>query len=139
MNFLIIGVLLVIAVAAIVGAILLARSEPHHASTSMATPPTVMSTPVRVGGPAASTPAPARPTVRLTHEDTLPPYREEPQVAALNGQFHELAVELRTLYQHAWELEQRLRILTETADRLEASQGNNVGTGEGLHSPTGNL
>ena len=49
------------------------------------------------------------------------------QQYALNGQFHELTVELQTLYQHAWELERRLRTLAEVADRIEKTQNNQIG------------
>jgi hypothetical protein len=56
------------------------------------------------------------------------------QPYALNGQFHELAVELQTLYTHAWELERRLRTLAEVADRIEKTQSNQVGVEEEIHS-----
>jgi hypothetical protein len=55
---------------------------------------------------------------------------EAPGPSALNGQFHELAAELRTLYQQAADLEQRLRTLTEIADRIEGSSSDSFGTGE---------
>jgi hypothetical protein len=72
----------------------------------------------------------------------LPATAERPSSAAagrqqpytLNGQFHELAVELQTLYQHAWELERRLRTLAEVADRIEKTQDNQIGTEEEIHS-----
>src|SRR5206468_4886448 len=58
------------------------------------------------------------------------------QQYALNGQFHELAVELQTLYQHAWELERRLRTLAEVADRIEKTQNNQISTEEEIHAPS---
>lgn len=44
----------------------------------------------------------------------------------LNGQFHELATELRTLHQQSLELRQRLGALTEIADHLEHLQDRSV-------------
>jgi len=72
----------------------------------------------------------------------MPPSVEKPllstdidqEPSALNGQFHELAVELQTLYQHAWELERRLRTLSEVADRIEKTNNNQIGNKEEMHA-----
>jgi hypothetical protein len=77
-----------------------------------------------------------------TTRQSVPTLTEKPvrsaeinqQPYALNGQFHELAVELQTLYQHAWELERRLRTLAEVADRIEKTQNNQISTEEGIHA-----
>jgi hypothetical protein len=67
-------------------------------------------------------------------ERSLRPTGDSQQQYALNGQFHELAVELQTLYQHASELERRLRTLREIADRIEKTQSNPIGAEEETHS-----
>lgn len=159
MNFLIIGGLLIIAVAAIVGAVLLAiNGEPRTAHTATpaanvgaqfiapaphSTNTTSIQNPAytapRTAEVSAPAPAMARPTVRLTHEDTLPRFGQDVQAGTSNAQFHELAVELRTLYQHARELEQHLRALTEIVDRMEVSQNGFSGVEEEVRNPTGTL
>jgi hypothetical protein len=58
-------------------------------------------------------------------EETLPVVREETPLA-LNGQFHELANELRTLHAYAIELEQRLGVLSGIADNIEHTQARHV-------------
>ena len=148
MNLLIIGGLFAVAILAIVGIVLLSLSErgaeaARRASTTSAAP-TVPST----------VPSTARPTVPLTaqenREPTLPPRpparesaiqrqspskkrettsadREEKQLLPmLNGQFHEFVDELRGLHQQAWELEQRLSVLTQMVDRVERTQANRI-------------
>ncbi len=72
----------------------------------------------------------------------MPPSTEKPvrsteinqQRYALDGQFHELTVELKTLYQHASELERRLHTLVEAADRIEKTHNNQVSTEEEIHT-----
>src|SRR5438477_53648 len=87
--------------------------------------------------------AASRVTERTTPlRQNLPPTIERPlsptgggqQQYALNGQFHELTVELQTLYQHAWELERRLRTLAEVADRIEKTHSNQIGIEEEIHA-----
>ena len=61
---------------------------------------------------------------------------DSPQLYALNGQFRELAAELRTLYQQAWDLERRLRGLMEMADRIEDKQDVEISVEEERYSQT---
>ena len=78
----------------------------------------------------------------IPQRQNQPPNAERPlstigggqQPYALNGQFHELTVELQTLYQHAWELERRLRTLAEVADRIEKTNTNQVAIQEEIHA-----
>lgn len=141
MTFLIIGGLLIIAILAILGAVYLSVSDQrankartngvaNSGSTSyspvIAQQPTEnrqieQSTTIRQGIPSS--------TEKSVHSTEI-----NQQPYALNGQFHELAVELQTLYQHAWELERRLRTLAEVADRIEKTQNNQIGTEEEIHA-----
>jgi hypothetical protein len=140
-NLLILGGLFVIAAAAILGAVLLSISEqraekvrangsPAPVSTSIGSPAYGTSNP----GGGVNRAAPIRQTPPVTGEPSFSSRAGDQQVSALNGQFHELAAELRTLYQHAWELEQHLRVLTEAVDRIEQSQGNRFSIAEETHA-----
>lgn len=129
MNLLIIGGLVLIAVAAILGAIFLsisetradkARANGYAAPTSRPTIP--LENPTSNLGRPTGVSAPMRQAPPVAAERPLPTRGESQQLPSLNGQFRELAVELRSLYQQAWELEQRLRGLTEIVDRIEESQ-----------------
>lgn len=143
MNLLIIGGLLVIAAAAILGAVLLSigeqRAEKARANGVPAPVPTNVSLSANstsnMGSPANRT-APVRLAPPVTVERSFSPRGDDQQISALNGQFHELAAELRTLYQHAWELEQHLRVLTEAVDRIEQSQGGRFSIAEEAHART---
>lgn len=144
MNLLIIGGLLAIAVAAILGAVLLSISEQRaekarangvpapqqQASTNMSSPANSTS---NMGSP-ANRPAPLRQAPPVTVERSFSPRGDDQPISVLNGQFHELAAELRTLYQHAWELEQHLRVLTEAVDRIEQSQDGRFSIAEEAHA-----
>ncbi|HXL38753.1 MAG TPA: hypothetical protein VN954_16290 [Ktedonobacteraceae bacterium] len=141
MTLLIIGGLLAVALLAILGAVFLGMSEQRadkartngganagstSYSTVIAQQPTEnrqleQSTTIRQGIPSS--------TEKSVHSTEI-----NQQPYALNGQFHELAVELQTLYQHAWELERRLRTLAEVADRIEKTQNNQIGSEEEIHS-----
>lgn len=136
MNILIIGGLLLLALVAILSAVLLALSEQRTANlraNGRATPRNSMPVAEQLqtaSRPAAQT-APLRQNLPTTAESQLP--------YSLNGQFHELAAELRTLYQQAWDLERRLRSLTEIADRIEDIQSGQFSIEEEAHSqPTAN-
>ena len=141
MTLLIIGGLLIVALLAILGAVFLSVSEQRADKARTNSSVTVSSssaTPLVEQSSAAS-----RVTERTTPlRQNLPPTAERPfsptggdqQQYALNGQFHELAVELQTLYQHAWELERRLRTLAEVADRIEKTNSNQIGIEEEIHS-----
>lgn len=135
MNILILGGLLLLGIAAIVVAVVLLLGEQRAEKVRAATvaPSTPAASPMALE---ASRPRPARTTQRLApstpvrqsvptapaRETPLQARADEQQHFALNGQFHELAAELRTLYQQASDLEQRLRTLSEIADRVEESQ-----------------
>jgi len=140
---LIIGGLLLVALLAILGAVFLGISE-QRADKARTNGSVTISSP-------SSTPlveqqsATSRATMRTAPvgqnpppiaERSLRPTGDGQQQYTLNGQFHELAVELQTLYQHAWELERRLRTLAEVADRIEKTNNNQIGIEEEIHSQT---
>ena len=125
------------------------RSEHARANVATAAPP--QSAPTAVAAPAVSA-APAAPaapvpvpeqavqvsrplhrTVPLSQQLSTPLERpaqssrplarqDELPYFAMNGQMREVAEELRSLHQQAWELEQRILGLTELFDRLERTQ-----------------
>jgi hypothetical protein len=106
-NILIIGGLLVLAVVAILGAVLLSRSDEANGAAAQTTP--VLQAPTPAHDRAKSDPAPATAAAAANRQ----------QASLLNGQFHEMAGEIRTLHQQAWQLEQRLSALTEMVNQLE--------------------
>jgi len=139
-TLLIIGGLLAVALLAILGAVFLGMSDQRAekarangsvtVSSSSATPLVEQqSAPSR----ATLSAAPTEQNLPPTAERSLRPTGDGQQPYALNGQFHELAVELQTLYQHAWELERRLRTLAEVADRIEKTNNNQIGIEEEIH------
>ena len=135
MTLLIIGGMLIVALLAILGAVFLSVSDQraHKAQTNAGVTISTPGTMPLVEQPSATNRAMERTT---SQKQNLPPTAERPfnsttdgqQQYALNGQFHELTMELQTLYQHAWELERRLRTLAEVADRIEKTQNNQTGT-----------
>ena len=133
MTLLIIGGLLIVAILAILGAIYLSVSE-QRASKAQSNRNVTVSTPGTVPLVEQSS-ATNRAIDRTTSQrQNMPTTTERPldtatagqQSYALNGQFHELTLELQTLYQHAWELERRLRTLSEVADRIEKTQQTHI-------------
>ncbi len=140
MTLLIIGGLLIVALLAILGAVFLSVSEQRadKARTNGSVTISSSATPLVEQSSAASRVAeratPLRQNLPPTAERPLSPTGGDQQQYALNGQFHELAVELQTLYQHAWELERRLRTLAEVADRIEKTNSNQIGIEEEIHS-----
>ncbi len=141
MTLLLIGGLLIVALLAILGAVFLSVSEQRAdkartkgsviVSSSSATPLVEQSS---AASRVAERATPLRQNLPPTAERPLSPTGGDQQQYALNGQFHELAVELQTLYQHAWELERRLRTLAEVADRIEKTNSNQIGIEEEIHS-----
>jgi hypothetical protein len=137
MTLLIIGGMLIVALLAILGAVFLGVSD-QRATKAQANGNITVSSPGTVplvAQSSAATPAtekimPQRPNQPPTSERTLSTIGGGQQPYALNGQFHELTVELQTLYQHAWELERRLRTLAEVADRIEKTQNDQIGIEE---------
>jgi hypothetical protein len=140
-TLVIIGGLLAVALLAILGAVLLGISEQRVDRARTNGGANLSSTalsPVMPQRPAENSEVEQSTTIRQSlpasterslrsKEMNQPPY-------ALNGQFHELAVELQTLYTHAWELERRLRTLAEVADRIEKTQSNQVGIEDEIRS-----
>ena len=136
----IIGALVIIGLLAIVGAIVLirgggreqvAQSVPAPAvateasESELPTMPSNGSLPV----PAApevvhpvptDSPAPQRETAaeESIPEHTLPIERDTEQHVVLNGQFHELVDQLRTLHEQSMEIEQRLNSLNKMVERI---------------------
>ena len=140
MNFLIIGGLLAFAVLAIVVAVILSISEQRSekarvnaASTSLPTVP-VIEQPTEVSRSVRKTVPLNRQDFPVAAEKPIRTSNDEQTLPALNGQFHEFAAELRSLYQQAWELEQRLHGLTEMVDRIEERQNNHISIEEELHA-----
>ena len=133
MNILIVGGLLILGIAAILGAVFLVISDqrkenarlhnPKQDSGIISAPPVTSSVPSEyketvhpqqmTEATVARTGAKSTSLTDLTGVQKLP---------ALNGQFHELATEIRSLHQQAWQLEQRLSVLTEMVDHVERSQ-----------------
>ena len=133
MTLLIIGGMLIVALLAILGAVFLsvsdqrANKEQAHGNVTISSPGTVpLMAQSSVASPATEKTIPQRQNQPPTSERPLSTIGGGQQTYSLNGQFHELTVELQTLYQHAWELERRLRTLSEVADRLEKTQSNQV-------------
>jgi hypothetical protein len=129
-NLLIIGGLLVIAAAAIIGAVIIGISEQRterarNASLKQPTSTASIDLTERnlVEEPTTTT---SRPNLPTTRENNLPSRGEDQRLSSLNGQFHELASEVRTLHQQASQLEQRLSILTEMVDHIERTQGGRI-------------
>ena len=124
MNFLIIGGLLAFGILALVGAIFLGLSEQRATSTrnnrvEQAALPD-LSRPVTHS--VVESPTMVRPNLPASGETTFSREEQERRLSALNGQFHEVVGEIRTLHQQALQLEQRLGVLTEIVDRIERSQ-----------------
>lgn len=121
MNFLIIGGLLAFALLAVLVAVLLGmreqRAEKARANGNG-------SVPTNAQKPAQETPTTSNYTA--APEKSIPAPVDEQALVMLNGQFHEFATEIRSLHQQAWNLEQRLRGLTEMVDHIEESRNRRV-------------
>ena len=141
MTLLIIGGMLIVALLAILGAVYLSVSDQRankaqaNGSVTVSSPGTLpLAEHTSAASPATAHTVPQRQNPPSTVEKTLNPTASIQQPYSLNGQFHELTVELQTLYQHAWELERRLRTLAEVADRIEKTNSNQTGIEEGIHA-----
>ena len=140
MTLLIIGAMLIVALLAILGAVFLSVSD-QRANKAQANTNVTVSSPGTV--PLVEQSSAAGPVTEKTilQRQNQTPTLERPlttigggqQPYALNGQFHELTVELQTLYQHAWELERRLRTLSEVAGRIEKTHNDQTGIEEQIH------
>ena len=132
MNFLIIGGLLAFGILALVGAIFLGLSEQRATSTrnnrvEQAALPD-LSRPVTHS--VVESPTMVRPNLPASGETTFSREEQERRLSALNGQFHEVVSEIRTLHQQALQLEQRLNILTDMVDRLEHTATSRIDASE---------
>lgn len=144
MNILIVGGLLLVGIAAILVAVFLAVSDQRKETarvnslkldseirSSTPSAPTVPVVPPAQKEPVPPSSATATTATRPNRPSTgksslmLDSRQDEgiEKLPALNGQFHELANEIRSLHQQAWQLEQRLSVLTEMVDHVERSQG----------------
>lgn len=131
MNLLIIGGLLAIGLVAIAGAVLLSISEQRSqsAATSSIKQPILAERSEPPPAPrTVSEPTPprtagiSRPTRRLAPlAEEMTHTSREGELPVLNGQFHEMAEEIRTLHQQAQQLEQRLSTLSEMIEHIEPS------------------
>ncbi len=126
MNILILGGLFALGIVAILVVVVLARGEQRQRTA-------------RASGTGGQAPSPVEPhpasvpevpaisrsqrlTVPLDGAPTLVGLDEQSASVRLNQQFHELANEIRSLHQYAWDLEQRLSALTEMVDHVERVQ-----------------
>jgi hypothetical protein len=136
-NLLIIGGLLAFGLLALLASVFLARGERQEgqAAAKAAAAPSPSATakttqPLKPPSDTPDTPAAKMPETK----ETLPAVREETPLA-LNGQFHELANELRTLHEYAIEIEQRLSVLTGIVDHIEHTQANHINIEEEAETP----
>ncbi|GAC1378849.1 MAG: hypothetical protein NVSMB33_03510 [Ktedonobacteraceae bacterium] len=128
MNLLIVGGLLALGVLALVGAIFLALSE-QRATTARNKSIELPASPARndqATHKAIENPTMVQPNRPVADETTLASTASERHLPALNGQFHKVVGEIRTLHQQARQLEQRLSVLTEMVDRIESSQSSHT-------------
>ena len=141
MTLLFIGGMLIVALLAILGAVFLsvneqradrARTNGGASLSSTATNPVLVQQSTENSEVEQSTAI--RQSMPVSTERSLRSKQINQQPYALNGQFHELAVELQTLYQHAWELERRLRTLADVADRIEKTHSNQIDIEEEIHA-----
>jgi TolA-binding protein len=125
-SLLIIGGLFALGVVAILAAVLLGISEQRRENARANAASAPVSLPVEQHTaslpPVSATMTTARPTIPLDRPTARLDHEEPAALPALNGQFHELADEIRELHQQAWDLEQRLSTLTDTINRIERRQ-----------------
>jgi hypothetical protein len=132
-TLLIIGGLLAVALLAVLAAVFLGLSDQRTEKARSNAQATLGPTSTRpfieqqtAGNRALEQTVPIRQAIPSSTEQRKVSTEESQQAYALNGQFHELTVELQTLHQHAKELERRLRTLAEVADRIEKTPGDQV-------------
>jgi len=121
--------------------IFILRGEPDTSATASAPSPRppaaeqnepATQTPVSKASLAAQT-APV-PTEGFTADPEDPQTDEWNPIA--NGQFHELANELRTLHQQAQEFEYRLSVLRDMIERIEYARHNHMTIEENAQHPS---
>jgi hypothetical protein len=133
---LIVGLLFVVALLAVGGAVWLTMSDrqgsgkalaPNAAAPGQPAP----AAPQRVGrneSEVAPATVPGASDRLIAPVPVAPAAHEERSFPALNGQFYELAAELRALHSEAQDIERRLGVLTEMVSRIEREYGE-VGLG----------
>ena len=141
MTTLIIGGLFAIALLAIVGLVLLLRSEPRTPKVPVTK---VNDEPLKVSETAqiAAGGSPTQPSLPAPKEEiaatpqTVPVQQQVQRFPVINGQFHTLSVELRALHTQAQEIEHRLTTLNEMVERIEPDQSHYVNVDEEVSHPT---
>lgn len=129
MSFLVVGGLLAIGILALVVAAFLGLGGQPEQATATAT----IGGAHVMGGPAIQVPQAAPPTIPLAPFSPTDTLTNNQAVASgthlpssipplsLEGQLHEMVVELRTLHQESHDIEHRLSTLREIAERIEQS------------------
>jgi hypothetical protein len=159
-NILIVVGLLLVGIAALVGVFLIGFSDQrketthtnnlkqeHETRASAPVTPAQLTSPTEpkevVPSKQLAEPTVTRPNHSSTDLTSLTTLEGAQKMPVLNGQFHELANEIRSLHQQASQFEQRLNILTEMINHLEGSQSNtfdldNIDEDEQTHVPSEN-
>jgi hypothetical protein len=141
-NVLILGGLLLVAAAAIIGAVLLGVSEQRaevrrHSSGQAPLPqesqPPLVTRPLEDEAAASSPPLSPGGETTTTLARGVEATEEEHGPPSLNGQVHELAGEMRALHRQAWQLEQRLNALVEVVEQMENGSSEHHSFEEGPH------
>ena len=128
----IVGVLIIVGLLAIIGAVLLLQGGGNDQSTQAAPPQPAVASTTKSEQPGAPLPVPVAPEVMnnvpmesqslddelQAAEQKSPVEQEEEQHVVLNGQFHELVDQLRTLHDQSVEIEQRLNALNEMVEHI---------------------
>ena len=136
MSFLVVGGLLAIGILALVVATFLGLGgHPEQAAaTATVGGASVMggaAIPVPPVAPPTIPLAPFSPTTTLTNNQAaIPPTHLPSSIPppSLDGQLHEMAIELRTLHQEAHDIEHRLSTLREVVEHIEQSYRNHIGS-----------
>lgn len=136
MNLLIIGGLMAFALVAILAAVLLGMSEQRAEKARASSAAQGTASPAEAGKEATEKSETDLQTIPVIVGNGTRISANEQTLPALNGQFREFASELRSLHQQAWELEQRLRGLTELVERIEDARNNHVDVEEDTHMHT---
>ncbi|MEO8955101.1 MAG: hypothetical protein ABI396_05655 [Ktedonobacteraceae bacterium] len=156
MNILIVVGLLLVGIAAIVGVVLIGFSDQrketvhnttlkkeHEIKASAPVAPVQLTTPTEPKEVVPSKQTVSGPNHSSTGRTSLTTLEGVQKLPTLNGQFHEMANEIRSLHQQASQMEQRLSILTEMINHLEDSQSDtfdpdNIDEDEQTHVPSEN-
>jgi len=132
-NILILIGLFALGIIAILAAVLLGRDEQGRRMARVKGSETQVLAPVEThpgGVPGVAATQAQRLTVPLDQTHVLGRRDEQPANVRLDAQFHELAEQIRELYQHARELEQGLGTLKGVVDHLERVEDGHSGVDE---------